>query len=71
MNIFSWNCFWNAKPDFKSLANEDIDVANERKRINNKDTQDDILVVNNLTKVKDICHIQLTKTFSQFNRIGN
>ena len=47
----SWQCCWNATPDFKSLSDEDVDVANERKRINDKQTQNDVLVVDNLTKV--------------------
>ncbi|XP_071145778.1 phospholipid-transporting ATPase ABCA1-like isoform X2 [Mytilus edulis] len=47
----SWSCFWNSKPNFKSLADEDIDVTNERKRINNKQTKEDVLIIDNLTKV--------------------
>ena len=47
----SWQCCWNATPDFKSLSDEDVDVTNERKRINDKQTQNDVLVVDNLTKV--------------------
>jgi hypothetical protein len=46
-----WLCGWNATPDFKFLSDEDVDVANERKRINDKQTQNDVLVVDNLTKV--------------------
>jgi hypothetical protein len=37
-------CCWNATPDFKFLSDEDVDVANERKRINDKQTQNDVLV---------------------------
>ncbi|CAG2225262.1 ABCA1 [Mytilus edulis] len=48
----SWSCFWNSKPNFKSLADEDIDVTNERKRINNKQTKEDVLIIDNLTKEK-------------------
>ncbi|CAG2250054.1 ABCA1 [Mytilus edulis] len=47
----SWSCFWNSKPNFRSLADEDIDVANERQRINSEQTKDDVLIVDNLTKV--------------------
>ena len=48
---FSWSCFWNSKPNFRSLADEDIDVTNERQRINSEQTKDDVLIVDNLTKV--------------------
>ncbi|XP_076084448.1 phospholipid-transporting ATPase ABCA1-like isoform X2 [Mytilus galloprovincialis] len=47
----SWSCFWNSKPNFRSLADEDIDVTNERQRINSEQTKDDVLIVDNLTKV--------------------
>ncbi|XP_062578503.1 ATP-binding cassette sub-family A member 7-like [Saccostrea cucullata] len=44
-------CFWSPKPTHKPLSDEDEDVAAERKRIKSGGAKDDILRLENLTKV--------------------
>ncbi|XP_078319655.1 phospholipid-transporting ATPase ABCA1-like isoform X1 [Crassostrea virginica] len=44
-------CFWSPKPTHKSLSDEDEDVAAERERITSGKGKDDILRLENLTKV--------------------
>lgn len=44
-------CFWSPKPTHTSLDDEDEDVAAERKRIMSGAGKDDILRLENLTKV--------------------
>jgi hypothetical protein len=44
-------CFWSPKPTHKPLDDEDEDVAAERKRIMSGEGKDDILRLQNLTKV--------------------
>lgn len=48
-------CFWSPKPTHSSLDDEDEDVAAERKRIMSGEGKDDILRLENLTKVCGIC----------------
>ncbi|XP_061181755.1 phospholipid-transporting ATPase ABCA1-like [Saccostrea echinata] len=44
-------CFWSPRPTHKPLDDEDEDVAAERKRIKSGEAKDDILRLQNLTKV--------------------
>jgi len=44
-------CFWHPKPNNSSLADEDVDVARERKRVTDGNAKDDVLRIEGLTKV--------------------
>ena len=44
-------CFWHPKPKHRSLDEDDVDVAAERKRILSGGAKDDVLRLENLTKV--------------------
>lgn len=66
LHTFGRMCFWSPKPTHKSLSDEDEDVAAERERITSGKGKDDILRLENLTKVSSDL-----KSLTRFRHIVN